>query len=184
MLRRGACPQRDAGMESVSGGFRTTATPHGRLYATDLALANPDPVGLAPAPPAPWHPRGRLGAPETHENTLFCTQLLPAAQHHPVPSWFSTPQTHGWIHSSDKSTGFRVWTHGLLLPALCIIHWRFCPALPLPPRPVETPACKQGVQQKRKKKEGNVSCSGTSIKNPISPSPLRKYEGPQQTFVV
>lgn len=61
MLRRGACPQRDAGMESVSGGFSTTATPHGRLYATDLALANPDPVGLAPAPPVAS--KGQAGSP-------------------------------------------------------------------------------------------------------------------------
>lgn len=163
-------------MECMSGGFSTTATPHGRLYATDLALANPDPVGLAPA--SPGHPRGRLGAPETHKNTLFCTQLLPAAQHYPLPPWHFTPQTH----SSDQSMGFSVWT--LLLPALSIIPWRFCPVLPLPPRLVVTSECKEGVQQKRKQKEGKVSCLDKSVKNPISPSPIRKYEGPQQTFVV
>lgn len=83
MLRRGACPQRDAGMESVSGGFSTTATPHGRLYATDLALANPDPVGLAPAPPprgiqgAGWEPLRRT---KPHSSALSCFLLLSTTQ--------------------------------------------------------------------------------------------------------
>lgn len=48
-------------MEYMSGGSSSTATPHGRLYATDLALANPDPVGLAPA--APVAHKGLAGNP-------------------------------------------------------------------------------------------------------------------------
>lgn len=102
----------NAGLECMSGGSSTTATTHGRLYATDLALANPDPVGLAPAPRILW----QAGSPwDTQKHSL----LHSAAQHSPLPSWHFTPQTHSWIHSSDKTTGFKAWT--LLLPALCII---------------------------------------------------------------
>lgn len=118
-------------MECLPGGFSTTATPHGGLYATDLALLNPHPVGLAPAPPSAS--KGQAGAPETHKNTLFCTQLLPLLSTPHCLSGISllrpTGRSSAWTQIQDLGFGHSCFQLSALFPRGSVLSFLFHPGL-------------------------------------------------------
>lgn len=112
---------------------------------------------------------------------LKTSQLVPPQ---PFTHHFLDPTIQSsWAHNSDKSTEFRFGHMGSYIQLSALVTEGLCPILPLPPRHAETSAHKNTVQQRKKEREGKVSCHGASVIK-ISPSPMRKSDSRHQAFVV